>query len=150
MIVSKEDAVGSIQGAVSKERMQLGRLQRGCQRHQTKVASHTAVPMGTANQRSLFAKRGKVNGWYGIALNNIACPWVGDMSGSCPLPKGKVPVVWCRFPAISKHLKAFLYGWLPLSNAYGISSVVSQSSNLTAEYAPDGGNEPPAQGNTLG
>ena len=23
-------------------------------------------------------------------------------------------------PAISKHLKAFLYGWLPLSNAYGI------------------------------
>ena len=53
-------------------------------------------------------------------------------------------------PAISKHLKAFLYGWLPLSNAYGISSVVSQSSNLTAEYAPDGGNEPPAQGSALG
>ena len=26
-------------------------------------------------------------------------------------------------PAISKNLKAFLYGWLPLSNAYGISSV---------------------------
>ena len=48
MIVSKEDAVGSIQGAVSKERMQLGRLQRGCQRHRTKVASHTAVPLGTA------------------------------------------------------------------------------------------------------
>ena len=23
-------------------------------------------------------------------------------------------------PAISKHLKAFLYGWLPLSDAYGI------------------------------
>ena len=63
------------------------------------VASHTAVPLGTANQRSLFAKRGKVNGWYGIALNNIACPWVGDMSGSCPLPKGKVPGVGCRFPS---------------------------------------------------
>ena len=31
--------------------------------------------------------------------NNIACPWVGDMSGSCPLPKGKVPGVWCRFPS---------------------------------------------------
>ena len=26
-------------------------------------------------------------------------------------------------PAISKHLKAFLYGWLPLSNAYGIFSL---------------------------
>ena len=29
-------------------------------------------------------------------------------------------------PAISKHLKAFLYGWLPLSNAYGISSLATQ------------------------
>ena len=35
-------------------------------RHRTKVASHTVVPLGTANQRSLFAKRGKVNGWYEI------------------------------------------------------------------------------------
>ena len=25
-----------------------------------------------------------------------ACPWVGDMSGCCPLPKGKVPGVGCR------------------------------------------------------
>ena len=57
VIVSKKDAVGSIQGAVSKERMQLGHLQRGCHwavckedadRHRTMVASHTAVPMGTA------------------------------------------------------------------------------------------------------
>ena len=68
-------------------------------------------------------------------------------------------------PAISKNLKAFLYGWLPLSNAYGISSrcnkihniipngipsVVSQSPNLTAECAPKRGNEPLAQGNALG
>ena len=45
------------------KRMPIGRSQRRCQRHQTKVASHTAVPIGTANQRSLFAKRGKVNGW---------------------------------------------------------------------------------------
>jgi len=29
-------------------------------------------------------------------------------------------------PAISKHPRAFLYGWLPLSNAYGISSVATQ------------------------
>jgi len=59
----------------------------------------------------------------GLPPNNIACPWVGDKGCVCPLPKGKVPGVWCRFPAISKNLKAFLYGWLPLSNAYGISSV---------------------------
>ena len=58
-----------------------------------------------------------------------------------------------------------LYGWLPLSNAYGISSrcnkihniipngipsVVSQSPNLTAECAPERGNEPLAQGTALG
>ena len=30
-------------------------------------------------------------------------------------------------PAISKHPRAFLYGWLPLSNAYGISSVENKS-----------------------
>ena len=53
-------------GAVSKK-MPMGRLQWGCQRHQTKVASHTETPLGVSNQRSLFAKRGKVNGWYGIA-----------------------------------------------------------------------------------
>ena len=29
-------------------------------------------------------------------------------------------------PAISRCLKARLYGWLPLSNAYGISSVATQ------------------------
>ena len=52
-----------------------------------------------------------------------ACPWVGDMSGSCPLPKGKVPGVWCRFPAISQSPRGQLYGWLPLSNAYGISNL---------------------------
>jgi len=43
-VVSKEDAV----------------------KHQTKVASHTETPLGVSNQRSLFAKRGKVNGWKGI------------------------------------------------------------------------------------
>ena len=29
-------------------------------------------------------------------------------------------------PAISKHPRAFLYGWLPLSNASGISSLAIQ------------------------
>ena len=47
-------------------------------RHRTKVASHTAVPMGTANQRSLFAKRGKVNGWESDTTHiNLA-----DMQGT--------------------------------------------------------------------
>ena len=35
------------------------------------------------------------------------------------------------FPAISKHPRAFLYGWLPLSNAYGISSVEKNITCLT-------------------
>ena len=49
-----------------------------------------------------------------------ACPWVGDMSSVCPLPKGKVSVWVSLFPAISQPLWGQLYGWLPLSNAYGI------------------------------
>ena len=67
-------------------------------------------------------------------------------------------------PAISQSPGGQLYGWLPLSNAYGISSiatqhksnnnsipyVVSQSPNLTAECAPERGNEPPAQGSAVG
>ena len=41
------------------------------QRKQTKTVSKedargSRVPLGAANQRSLFAKRGKVNGWYEI------------------------------------------------------------------------------------
>ena len=45
-------------GAVSKD---------DAVKHRTKVASHTETPLGVSNQRSLFAKRGKVNGWKGIA-----------------------------------------------------------------------------------
>ena len=45
---------------------------------------------------------------------------VGDMSSVCPLPKGKVSVWVSLFPAISQPLWGQLYGWLPLSNAYGI------------------------------
>ena len=36
------------------------------------------------------------------------------------------------------------------SNTNGIPFVVSQSTNLNAECAPERGNEPSAQGNTLG
>jgi len=79
------------------------------------VASHTEKPLG-------FSK------WLvrGLPHNNIACPWVGDMVCVCPLPKGKVSGVGVAFPAISRCLKARLYGWLPLSNAYGISSIATQ------------------------
>ena len=63
---------------------------------------------------------------------------VGDMGCVCPLPKGKVP---CVGVALSSHLLSLasrtvtigsqspggqLYGWLPLSNAYGISSLATQ------------------------
>ncbi|MBQ4210310.1 MAG: hypothetical protein II658_04830, partial [Prevotella sp.] len=34
-----------------------------CRRHEMIVASYAAAPLGAANQRSLFAKRGKVNSW---------------------------------------------------------------------------------------
>ena len=45
---------------------------------------------------------------------------VGDMVSSCPLHISKVFCVMSLSPAISKNLKAFLYGWLPLSDASGI------------------------------
>ena len=44
-----------------------------CRRHWISVASYAETPLGVSNQRSLFAKRGKVNGWllksnaYGIS-----------------------------------------------------------------------------------
>jgi len=58
------------------------------------VASHTAVPLGTANQRSLFAKRGKVNGWYGVGPNNISLPLGRRHVLRMSLTYGKVPGVW--------------------------------------------------------
>ncbi len=45
---------------------------------------------------------------------------VGDMVSSCPLHISKVLCVVSHCPAISKNLKAFLYGWLPLSDASSI------------------------------
>ena len=51
---------------------------------------------------------------------------VGDMVSPCPLHSSKVPCVWLPFPAISQSSRGQLYGWLPLSNAYGISSVAAQ------------------------
>ena len=70
------------------------------------VASHTETPLG-------------VSKWLvrDYPPYNIACPWVGDMVSSCPLHISKVFCVMSLSPAISKHPRAFLYGWLPLSDA---------------------------------
>jgi len=84
------------------------------------VASHTEKPLGFSNQRSLFAKRGKVNGWYGIAPNNIACLYGRRHVLRMSLTYGKVLGVVSLCPAISQPLWGQLYGWLPLSDAYGI------------------------------
>ena len=85
------------------------------------VASHTAVPLGTANQRSLFA----------LARESKWLVWRTPPHKTLPLGKGQKPPVSPTqgqaviirgnpIPAISKHLTAFLYGWLPLSDAAGI------------------------------
>ena len=47
------------------------------------VASYAAVPIGMANQRSLFAKRGKVNDRKDRWIEK-ACLWVGDMFDDVP------------------------------------------------------------------
>ena len=86
------------------------------------VASHTAVPLGTANQRSLFASA-RESKWLVRAT---------PTHKTLPLGKGHTQIAHVAYlkagcilrgnlvPAISKHLKAFLYGWLPLSDAAGI------------------------------
>jgi len=58
--------------------------------------------------------------------NNISLPLGRRHEQPLSLTYGKVPGVWCRFPAISQPPKGQLYGWLPLSNAYGISSGATQ------------------------
>ena len=45
MVVRKKDA-GRHQTKVFRKEDARGRMQRGCQRHQTKVASHTEKPLG--------------------------------------------------------------------------------------------------------
>ena len=43
----------------------------------------------------------------GLPLIISACHWVGDMSGSCPLPKGKVPGVWFGLSSHFEKPKGF-------------------------------------------
>ena len=84
------------------------------------VASHTAVPLGTAK-------------WLGKQHH---------IPGTLPLGKGQVlpmsPTQGQAYiigdnliPAISQSPRGRLYGWLPLSNAYGIpSGVIQPISNI--------------------
>jgi len=101
--------------------MQSGRLQIGCQRHQTKVASHTETPLGVS----------KWLVWRAPPKYKPAFT-VGDKVSSCPLPSGKVPGMWCRFPShfaaprgaavwlatIVRCQKASFFANCPLSDAY--------------------------------
>ena len=98
------------------------------------VASHTETPLG-------------VSKWLEQELSQKYQPafTVGDMVNSCPLHSSKVVFVWCRFTSHllslasrtvtvgSKHLKAFLYGWLPLSDASGIG--YSEKREFVKEYS---------------
>ena len=81
------------------------------------VASHTAVPMGTANQRSLFASA-RESKWLDRA-DPIRETLLGKGQGLLMSPtQGQAYIIGGNpIPAISKNLKAFLYGWLPLSDA---------------------------------
>ena len=90
------------------------------------VASHTEKPLG-------FSK------WL-VRPNHTP--------GTLPLGKGQeqhmsptqgqADIIGATLaPAISRCLKARLYGWLPLSNAYGISSLATQhkSNGLTSFHS---------------
>ena len=100
---------------------------RRCQRHRTKVASHTVVPLGTANQRSLFAKRGKVNGWEGRTTHPETLPIGKGHTQPLSPTQGQADIIGATLaPAISQPQEGQLYGWLPLSNAYGIPSLATK------------------------
>ena len=47
-------------------------IKEECRRHWIIVASYTETPLGVSNQRSLFAKRGKVNGWVRYGYINAS------------------------------------------------------------------------------
>ena len=71
------------------------------------VASHTAVPLGTAK-------------WLGRATPHTRNLAVGKGQGLLMSPtQGQADIIGATLaPAISNHPRAFLYGWLPLSDAY--------------------------------
>ena len=70
------------------------------------VASHTVVPLGTAK-------------WLERATPTHGTLPLGKGHGLTMSPTQGQAILYggYSFPAISKNLKAFLYGWLPLSDA---------------------------------
>ena len=86
------------------------------------VASHTAVPLGTAK-------------WlvWDYPPNILACLYGRRHVLRMSLTYSKVLCVWVSpSPAISPYITARLYGWLPLSNASGISFPC----NTTQDWTP--------------
>ena len=83
----------------SQHKKDAGRSQRRCQRPYAKRMPEASDKGSQPYSRAY--RYGEMAG-MGLSPNSIACPWVGDKGCVCPLPKGKVPGVWCRFPAISQ------------------------------------------------
>ena len=97
-----------------------------CRRHWIIVASYAETPLGVSNQRSLFAKRGKVNGWLGRYTYNPLLLCKGH-DEACRKPKGLHFYISISYPAISLPSMGQLHSWLLSSDAYGIcyASVVT-------------------------
>ncbi|MBQ1588756.1 MAG: hypothetical protein II081_06860, partial [Prevotella sp.] len=90
-----------------------------CRRHWIIVASYAETPLGVSNQRSLFAKRGKVNGWVGKYTYNSLLLCKGN-DEACRKPKGLHFYISISSPAISLPPMGQLHSWLLSSDAYGI------------------------------
>ena len=91
-------------------------------RHRTMVASHTATPLGVAKwlvrgyNKNNSLPLGRRHGLL-VSLTCVAL---------VPYLKARFRVWVSPSPAISQSPGGQLYGWLPLSNASGISSVAKQ------------------------
>ena len=72
------------------------------------------------------------NGWKEIPPNYIACLYGRRHCQLLSLAYQQGFICVLLLPAISKSPRAFLYGWLPLSNAYGISFINVENPNLPA------------------
>ena len=78
------------------------------------VASHTAAPIGAAK----WLERATPP-FYTLPLGKGQEQHMSPTQGQADIKRATFA------PAISKNLKAFLYGWLPLSDAAGILSLLT-------------------------
>ena len=99
----KEMPLGRIQGTVSKERMpiDIGQWQPAKRMTLCRIqgaVSKERMPEASDKGSQPYSRAFRHREMAGMRVARLisACPWVGDMSGSCPLPKGKVPGVGCR------------------------------------------------------